>query len=519
MADDNRNSPETDIPKVYNPKDAENRWYPYWQENGFFHSTVDQSKTPYTILIPPPNVTGSLTIGHVLNTTIQDILIRRARMMGKAACWIPGTDHASIATETKVVNMLRKKGVKKSDIPREEFLKYAWEWKEKYGSLIIEQLKKLGCSCDWERERFTMDDGYYKAVISAFVKLYKKGLIYRGKRLVNWDPKTKSAISDEEVIYKEVNGHLWYFRYPLKDSDESLTVATTRPETMLGDTAVAVNPDDERFKHFIGKTVILPLAGREMPVIADKFVDPEFGTGCVKVTPAHDPNDLKMGKSHNLEFVNIFNDDATLNKNVPEEFQGLDRFDARKCVIEQMKKEGYLVKTEDYTTNIGYSDRGNVPIEPYLSEQWFMKMEDLAKPALKVVKEGKIKFYPEHWNKTYYHWMENIQDWCISRQLWWGHRIPVWYCRGNDMDECTLECRQPIVSETIPESCPACGSKDMIQDPDVLDTWASSWIWPMGVHNWPEESEDLSYFHPTDALVTGPDIIFFWVARMIMSSM
>ncbi|MCH7731683.1 MAG: valine--tRNA ligase [Candidatus Marinimicrobia bacterium] len=496
---------ELHLPKVYDPKTVEKKWYAHWLKRNYFHASVNPDKQPFTIIIPPPNVTGSLTIGHVLNNTIQDILIRRARMRGMEACWIPGTDHASIATEVKVETMLREMGTSKHEIGREEFLKHAWKWKEKYGALIIEQLKRLGCSCDWEREKFTMDEGYYRAVISAFVRLYKKGLIYRGVRLVNWDPKTQSAISDEEVVYKEVKGHLWYFRYPIKGTDGYVVVATTRPETMLGDTGVAVNPKDDRYRHLIGRTVILPLVGRELPIIADEYVDPEFGTGCLKVTPAHDPNDFEMGKKHDLEMVNILNEDASLNNNVPEEFRGLDRFEAREKVVQRLQDLGLMEKIEEYTTKIGYSQRGGVPIEPYLSEQWFMKMNDLARPALEVVKNGGIKFYPEHWVKTYEHWMGNIRDWCISRQLWWGHRIPVWTHKDNGEIYCEVE--------------PPEDSGNWTQDPDVLDTWASSWLWPIGVHHWPEESEDLRYFHPTNDLVTGPDIIFFWVARMIMSSL
>ena len=512
-------SSDDKISKIYDPSRVEKEWYDHWLDRGYFHAEVNSDRSPYTVVIPPPNVTGSLTIGHVLNNTIQDVLVRRARMQGRETCWIPGTDHASIATETKVTKMLAVKGTDKNEIGREEFLKCAWEWKNEYGSLIIQQLKRLGCSCDWERERFTMDNGYYRAVITAFVKLYDKGLIYRGKRLVNWCTATKSAISDEEVIYREVQGKLWYLKYLLSDSDDYVTVATTRPETMLGDTAVAVHPGDKRFKNFVGKSVILPLAERKIPVIADDFVDPEFGTGCVKVTPAHDFNDFLIGKRHDLDFINILNPDGSLNESVPEQFRELDRFDARDKVVEALTKSGALEKTEDYTTSIGYSERGDVPVEPYLSEQWFMAMEKIAKPALEAVRKGDIKFNPSHWLKTYEHWMTNIQDWCISRQLWWGHRIPVWYCRGNDIGKCELDCKDPIVSVDEPESCPACGSKDLVQDPDVLDTWASSWLWPIGVHNWPEESPDLDYFHPTDDLVTGPDIIFFWVARMIMASL
>ncbi|RMF10854.1 MAG: valine--tRNA ligase [Candidatus Neomarinimicrobiota bacterium] len=491
-----------ELEKVYRPAQIEDRWYATWLEKGYFSARPNPHKTPYTIVIPPPNVTGMLTMGHVLNNTIQDILIRKARMEGKEACWIPGTDHASIATEAKVVKMLAEQGIAKEDLSREEFLKHAWEWKEKYGGIIISQLKKLGCSCDWDRERFTMDPGYSRAVLEAFVRLYHKGWIYRGHRLVNWCPVSRSAISDEEVIHREVQGHLWYLQYDVVDSEEKVTVATTRPETMLGDTAIAVHPDDDRFRHLVGKTVRLPLVGRLIPVIADSFVDPEFGTGCVKVTPAHDPNDFAMGETHDLEFVQILNEDATLNDNVPEPYRGLSREEARKQVVEDLQREGRILKIEDYTHKVGFSERGQVPIEYYFTEQWFLRMEELARPALEAVNSGRIRFHPDHWVKTFNHWMENIRDWCISRQLWWGHRIPVWY-RGEEV-YCGVE---PPVGE------------GWEQDPDVLDTWASSWLWPLGVHDWPEESDDLSYFYPTDTLVTGPDIIFFWVARMIMAGL
>ncbi|MBU1680726.1 MAG: valine--tRNA ligase [Bacteroidetes bacterium] len=503
-----------DIAKVYNPKEAEEKWYKYWEENGIFHSEPDDSKESYTIVIPPPNVTGMLHLGHILNNALQDIFIRYKRMKGFNTCWIPGTDHASIATEAKVIKALKDKGIDKYEIGREEFLKHCMEWTENYGGIIISQLRKLGVSCDWERLRFTMDDHYYKKVIEAFVALYNEGLIYRGYRMVNWCPASKSAISDEEVIYREQNGKLWHIKYPVKDSHEFLIVATTRPETMLGDTGVAVNPNDDRYKQLIGKKVILPISGREIPIFDDEYVDMEFGTGAVKVTPAHDVNDYEMAKRHNLEMINIFNEDASLNGNVPHEFIGLDRFDAREKVVERLTEFGELVKAEDYVNKVGYSDRGGVPIEPYLSEQWFMKMDDLAKPALKVVREGKVNFHPHHWIKTYEHWLENIKDWCISRQLWWGHRIPVWYCVGDD--HCNLECKNPIVSVEPPEKCPYCGSKNLKQDEDVLDTWASSWLWAQDVFT---NDKDQSYYYPTDLLVTGPDIIFFWVARMIMSGM
>ncbi|MBT4555212.1 MAG: valine--tRNA ligase [Candidatus Marinimicrobia bacterium] len=492
------------LEKAYNPENVEDKWYDHWTEQGYFHADESSEKEPYTIVIPPPNVTGMLTVGHVLNNTIQDILIRKARMEGKEACWIPGTDHASIATESKVVAMLQEKGIKKSDLSREEFLEYAWEWKEKYGGIIIRQLKKLGASCDWERERFTMDDAYTKAVLSAFVKLYEKGLIYKGYRLVNWCPVSKSAISDEEVIHQEKNGHLWHFRYPITGTEDYLVVATTRPETMLGDTAIAVHPEDDRFKHLIGKTVTLPLVDREIPIISDDYVDPEFGTGCVKVTPAHDPNDFAMGERHDLEFINIMNDDASLNSNVPEKYRGMTREDARKAVVADLELVGFLDKTEDYINKVGYSERGHVPIESYMSEQWFMKMEDLVKPAMNAVNNGDIKFHPEHWTKTYNHWMGNIKDWCISRQLWWGHQIPVWTHKED-----SSKIHVSVDGPSDPEN--------WNQDPDVLDTWASSWLWPMGVHAWPENDANLKKFYPTDAIVTGPDIIFFWVARMIMT--
>ncbi len=496
------------LDKVYKPDEIEDRLYLKWVSNGYFHADENSKKDVYSIVIPPPNVTGMLTMGHVLNNTIQDVLIRKARMEGKEVCWVPGTDHASIATEAKVVNMLAEQGIGKDKLTREQFLEHAWEWKKKYGGIIISQLQKLGCSCDWERERFTMDDGYQKAVLESFVRLHKKGLIYRGHRLVNWCPALKSAISDEEVKYREVNGSLWYFKYPVVDSDEFVTVATTRPETMLGDTAVAINPNDERFEHLVGKKVYLPLVGREIPIITDEFVDPDFGTGCVKVTPAHDPNDFEMGKAHDLEFINIMNDDASLNDKVPVEYRGLAREDAREKVIRDMKSLGYIAKIEPYTNKIGYSERGNVPIEHYLSEQWYLKMKELALPAIKAVNDGTIKFHPAHWIKTYNHWMENVKDWCLSRQLWWGHRIPVYTCE---------DCGEIMVQVKAPKQCTKCKSDNIKQDPDVLDTWASSWLWPFAVFTWPEDSKELERFYPTEALVTGPDIIFFWVARMIIA--
>jgi len=505
---------QREIPKAYDPSVVEDKWYKYWLDNKLFHSEIDESKKPYVIPIPPPNVTGMLTMGHILNNTLQDIFIRTKRMQGYNACWVPGTDHASIATETKVTNFLSGKGINKYEIGREEFLKHCWEWTREYGGIINQQLKKLGVSCDWDRERFTMDDDYYREVIKAFVELYNEKKIYRGYRMVNWDPANKSAISDEEVNYKDVSGKLWYLKYPITGSDRFMIVATTRPETMLGDTGVAVNPNDERYKDVIGKKVLLPIAEREIPIFPDEYVDMEFGTGAVKVTPAHDINDYEMGQRHNLEVINIFNDDASTNDNVPQDFRNLPREEVRKKVVARFEELGLIEKIEDYQHKVGYSERGGVPIEPYLSEQWFMKMEELAKPAIGVLNQGKINFYPEHWKKTYAHWMGNIKDWCISRQLWWGHRIPVWYCTGDD--HCKLECKEPIVSVDPPEKCPHCGSKNIKQDEDVLDTWASSWLWAHAIFRTEEER---SYYYPTSTLVTAPDIIFFWVARMIMAGM
>ena len=495
---------KTSLDNKYNSSSVEDKWYKHWLEKKYFHADASSDKEPYTIVIPPPNVTGMLTVGHVLNNTIQDVLIRKARMEGKEACWIPGTDHASIATETKVIKMLEEQGISKNNLSREEFLQHAWEWKEKYGGIIINQLKKLGCSCDWDREKFTMDKGYSNAVLEGFVKLYDKGLIYKGHRLVNWCPISKSAISDEEVIHKEVDGHLWYFKYPIKDEDEYLIVATTRPETMLGDSAVAVNPNDSRYNDYIGKKIVLPLVGREIPIISDDYVDPEFGTGCVKITPAHDPNDFLIGKRHNLEFINVMNEDASMNDNVPLKYQNKDRFIARADIVKDLNDLNLLHKTENYKNKIGFSERGDVPIEFFMSKQWFMKMKDIAKPAINAVDSGEIRFHPEHWVKTYNHWMKNIKDWCISRQLIWGHQIPVWY---HKEDNSKLH-----VSVEGPDDI-----ENWVQEKDVLDTWASSWLWPLGVHNWPDKSKDLDKFFPTNTLVTGPDIIFFWVARMIMT--
>ena len=492
------------LDKKYSSSELEDRWYKHWLEKDYFSS--QPSDNHYTIVIPPPNVTGKLTMGHVLNNTIQDILIRKARMEGKNACWIPGTDHASIATESKVAKMLQEKGIDKKDISREEFLEHAWEWKKKYGGIIINQLQKLGCSCDWDKLSFTMDDKYSEAVLESFVRLFDKGLIYKGNRLVNWCPKSQTALSDEEVIFKEVNGKLWYIKYKIDNSDSFIEIATTRPETMLGDVAVAVNPSDKRFKDLIGSNAILPIVGRKIPIIADKMVDPEFGTGCVKITPAHDPNDYNVGLEHSLDMVNIMNPDGSINSNAPKEYVGLTREDARKKVIDDLKKDNCLLKEEDYIHKVGFSERGDVPIEYYLSDQWFLKMKELAKPAIQSVKKGEINFYPNHWVKTYDHWMDNIQDWCISRQLYWGHRIPVWYKKGSDHSKK----ENWFVSTAPPKDI-----ENWEQDTDVLDTWFSSWLWPFAVHNWPEEEK--THYYPTSVLVTGPDIIFFWVARMIMS--
>ena len=492
------------LEKKHNPSDIESKWYKHWLEKKYFSSK--ESENHYTIVIPPPNVTGKLHMGHVLNNTIQDILIRKARMEGRNACWIPGTDHASIATESKVTKMLEEQGINKKDLTREEFLKHAWEWKEEYGGTIINQLQKLGCSCDWDKTSFTMDEDYSKAVLESFVKLYNKGLIYKGSKLVNWCPKSQTALSDEEVMFKEVNGNLWYIKYAVNDSDKFIEIATTRPETMLGDTAIAVNPNDSRYKELIGKTALLPLVGRSIPIIADDMVDPEFGTGCVKITPAHDLNDYEVGIKHNLEMINIMNADSSISEKAPEKYRGMSREVARKQIVSDLKEINHLVKEENYLHKVGYSERGNVPIEYYLSEQWFLKMEDLAKPAISAVQNNEINFYPNHWVKTYNHWMDNIQDWCISRQLYWGHQIPVWYKKDSDRSNSD----NWHVSIQPPKDI-----DNWEQDNDVLDTWFSSWLWPFAVHGWPN-IKTTKYF-PTNALVTGPDIIFFWVARMIMS--
>lgn len=499
----------TDLEKVYDPKQVESKWYTYWLDHKYFHADAHSQKSPYVIVIPPPNVTGILTMGHVLNNTIQDILIRHARMSGHETLWLPGTDHAGIATQNVVEKNLRNEGKTRHDFERDEFVDIVWKWAKKHKSIILTQLKKIGASLDWERERFTLDEGLSNAVRKVFVHLYKKGLIYRGRRIINWCPVSQTALSDEEVIHRETPGRLWYFRYPMEAGDSSVTVATTRPETMLGDTAVAVNPKDKRFKKYIGKKVLLPIINRAIPIIPDDFVDMEFGTGAVKVTPAHDPNDFEIGERHGLEKINIMNPDGTMNAAAGPLVAGQDRFAARKLVVAEMERLGLLEKTEDYTHSVGYSERANVMIEPYLSEQWFVKMKPLAEAALAAVEKGKIRFHPHRWVKTYQHWMTNIRDWCISRQLWWGHRIPVFYCSACAWMDALLE---------DPDSCPDCGSP-VRQDSDVLDTWFSSWLWPFSTMGWPEETEDLQAFYPTDDLVTAPDIIFFWVARMIMASL
>ncbi len=498
----------TEIAKVYEPKTIENKWYQNWLDNHYFGAKVNSGKEPYTIVIPPPNVTAKLHMGHAFNNTIQDILIRFKRKQGYEALWLPGTDHAGIATQNVVERQLASENKTRHDLGREEFIKRVWEWKKEYGSTIIHQLKKLGSSCDWDRERFTMDEGLSNAVKEVFIRLYKKGLIYKGKYIINWCPRCATALSDEEVNHKESHGHLWFIKYALKNENKSVVVATTRPETMLGDTAVAVNPQDDRYKDLIGKALILPLMNREIPVIGDEFVDMEFGTGCVKVTPAHDPNDFDMGQRHNLPQINILNSDGTLNK-LAGEYAGLDRFTARNRVIQDLTKLDLLVKTDKHQHNVGHCQRCSTVLEPYLSEQWFVNVKPMAEKALKVVEDGTIKLHPhERWFKTYKHWMENVRDWCISRQLWWGHRIPVYYCR---------QCNEMVVAGDMPQNCPNCGSTKFKQDEDVLDTWFSSWLWPFSTLGWPDKNKDLSYFYPTNTLVTGPDIIFFWVARMIMA--
>ena len=498
-----------ELAKAYEPQEVEGRIYDFWMQGGYFHAEVDPKKKPYTIVIPPPNITGQLHMGHAWDETLQDILIRWKRMQGYSALWLPGTDHASIATEAKIVEAMREEGLSKEDLGREAFLERAWAWKDKFGGRILEQLKLLGSSCDWDRLRFTMDEGCSKAVRHVFVKLYEEGLIYRGERIINWCPHCKTAISDAEVIFEEQQGSFWHLRYPLADGSGYIQLATTRPETMLGDTAVAVHPEDERYKHLVGKNVILPLVNKEIPIVADEYVEMDFGTGVVKITPAHDPNDFEVGRRHNLPVINVMNEDGSINENGGK-YAGLSGMEARKQIVKDLEEGGYLIKVEPLKHNVGTCQRCHTVVEPRVSTQWFVKMEPLAKPAIDVVKDGTIRFIPERLEKTYYNWMENIKDWCISRQLWWGHRIPAWYCE---------DCGETIVSETDVDTCPKCGGKHLHQDEDTLDTWFSSALWPFSTLGWPDETEELKYFYPTDTLVTGYDIIFFWVARMIFSGL
>ena len=496
-----------ELDKQYSPQNVEDRTYKFWCDHKYFHAEVNPDKKPYTIVIPPPNITGQLHMGHALDETLQDILIRWRRMEGYETLWLPGTDHASIATEAKIVEAMRKEGITKEEIGREKFLERAWEWKAQYGGRIVEQLKKLGSSCDWDRERFTLDEGCSKAVREVFCKLYDKGLIYRGERIINWCPHCLTSISDAEVEYEDQAGHFWHLRYPFKDGSGYLELATTRPETLLGDTAVAVNPNDERYKDMVGKTLILPIVHREIPVIADDYVDIEFGTGVVKITPAHDPNDFEVGLRHNLEVINVLSPDAKIVDDYPK-YAGMDRYEARKAIVEDLEAEGALVEIEDYSHNVGTCYRCGTTVEPRVSKQWFVKMEPLAKPAVEVVRNGEVKFVPERFDKTYFHWMENIKDWCISRQLWWGHRIPAYYCD---------DCGEVMVSAQEVHTCSKCGGNHVHQDPDTLDTWFSSALWPFSTLGYPDDTKELEYFYPTDTLVTGYDIIFFWVARMIFS--
>ena len=496
-----------ELDKQYSPQNVEDRTYKFWCDHKYFHAEVNPDKKPYTIVIPPPNITGQLHMGHALDETLQDILIRWRRMEGYETLWLPGTDHASIATEAKIVEAMRKEGITKEEIGREKFLERAWEWKAQYGGRIVEQLKKLGSSCDWDRERFTLDEGCSKAVREVFCKLYDKGLIYRGERIINWCPHCLTSISDAEVEYEDQAGHFWHLRYPFKDGSGYLELATTRPETLLGDTAVAVNPNDERYKDMVGKTLILPIVHREIPVIADDYVDIEFGTGVVKITPAHDPNDFEVGLRHNLEVINVLTPDAKIVDDYPK-YAGMDRYEARKAIVEDLQAEGALVEIEDYSHNVGTCYRCGTTVEPRVSKQWFVKMEPLAKPAVEVVRNGEVKFVPERFDKTYFHWMENIKDWCISRQLWWGHRIPAYYCD---------DCGEVMVSAQEVHTCSKCGGNHVHQDPDTLDTWFSSALWPFSTLGYPDDTKELEYFYPTDTLVTGYDIIFFWVARMIFS--
>ena len=495
------------MPKSYDPGQSEDRIYANWLEKGYFHAVVNPDKKPFTIVIPPPNITGQLHMGHALDNTLQDSIIRFKRMQGYETLWLPGTDHASIATEAKIVDKMAQEGLKKEDVTREQFLERAWDWKREYGGKIVNQLKKLGSSCDWERERFTMDEGLSNAVKEVFVRLYEKGLIYKGERITNWSPRCNTSISDIEVIYEEQDGHFWYINYPFADGTGNIMIATTRPETLLGDVAVAVNPEDEKYKDVVGKELILPLVGRKIPVIADDYVELGFGTGAVKITPAHDPNDFNVGARHGLEVIKIMDSRGVINENGGK-YCGMDRFEARKQIVKDLEAEGLLVKTENYKHNVGTCQRCHTTVEPFVSTQWYVKMKPLAEPAIKAVREGRTSFIPQRFENIYFNWMENIQDWCISRQLWWGHRIPAWYCK---------DCGEIIVSRDEPKTCPKCGSKHLEQDPDTLDTWFSSALWPFSTLGWPENTPELKYFYPTDVLVTGYDIIFFWVSRMIFS--
>ena len=499
----------TEMNKTYNPSEIEDRLYKKWLDKKYFHAEVDRSKKPFTIVMPPPNITGQLHMGHALDNTLQDILIRFKRMQGYNALWQPGTDHASIATEVKVTNKLREEGIDKEELGREGFLKRTWEWREEYGGRIVSQLKKLGSSADWDRERFTMDEGCSKAVQEVFIRLYEKGYIYQGSRIINWCPVCQTSISDAEVEYEDQAGHFWHINYPIVGTDKCIEIATTRPETMLGDTAIAVHPDDERYKDLVGKMVLLPIVNKEIPIVADSYVDKEFGTGAVKITPAHDPNDFEVGKRHNLEEINILNDDGTINENGGK-FEGMDRYEARKAIVKELEEGGYLVRIENHEHNVGTHDRCHTTVEPMVKKQWFVKMNEMAKPAIEAVKNGDLRFVPGHFDRTYLHWLENIRDWCISRQLWWGHRIPAYYCD---------ECGEVVVAREMPEKCPKCGCTHLHQDEDTLDTWFSSALWPFSTLGWPEKTPELEYFYPTDVLVTGYDIIFFWVIRMVFSAL
>jgi len=499
-----------ELAKTYDPKDIEDRLYKKWEDNKYFHAEADRSKKPFTIVMPPPNITGQLHMGHALDNTMQDILIRYKRMQGYNALWQPGTDHASIATEVKVIESLKEQGIDKDELGREGFLEKAWEWKEEYGGRILKQLKKMGSSADWDRERFTMDEGCSKAVEDVFIKLFDKGYIYKGSRIINWCPVCQTSISDAEVEHEEQNGFFWHINYPVKGEEgRFVEIATTRPETLLGDTAVAVNPEDERYQDLIGKTLILPLVGREIPVVADAYVDKEFGTGCVKITPAHDPNDFEVGKRHNLPEINVLNDDATINANGGK-YQGMDRYEARKAMVKDLEDLGLLVKVVPHNHSVGTHDRCGTTVEPMIKPQWFVKMDEMAKAAIDTLKDGDLQFVPERFDKTYLHWLENIRDWCISRQLWWGHRIPAYYCD---------DCGETVVAKEMPKICPKCGKNHFHQDEDTLDTWFSSALWPFSTLGWPDNTEEMEYFYPTDVLVTGYDIIFFWVIRMVFSAL